>query len=64
MDGRMDRNRILIPRGTLSAEEINRIAADLFHIGYTVRKVSIQAGENKGSKYIEYWIDGKEKENV
>lgn len=60
----MDRNRILIPRVTLSAEEINRIAGDLFHIWYTVRKVSIQAGENKGSKYIEYWIDGKEKENV
>lgn len=60
----MDRQKILIPRGTLPADEINRIAADLFSIGYTVRKVSVLSGEHKGAKYIEYWIDGKGKEDV
>lgn len=58
------RQRILVPRGVLPAEEINRIAASLFHIGYTVKKTSVQAGEHKGAKCIEYWIDGKDGADV
>lgn len=56
----MEKQRILVPRGTLCMEEMERIAAYLFRIGYTVRKRSIQSGSNKGSKYIEYWIEGEE----
>ena len=58
----MDRQRILIPRGSLPAEEVDRIAADLFHVGYAVRKISVQSGENKGAKCIEYWIEGNERD--
>lgn len=56
----MIKNRILIPRGTLTTEEIEMIAGKLFKIGYTVRKVTISSGQNKGAKCIEFWIDGGE----
>lgn len=54
----MNRNRILVPRGTITSDEIEMIASKLFTIGYTVKKGSVTAGMNKGSKYIEFWIDG------
>lgn len=51
----MVKGRILIPRGTLVNEEMEMIASKIFKVGYTVRKVKITDGPNKGGKYIEYW---------
>lgn len=54
------RQRIIIPPGTLVNDQIARIASDLVMCSYSVKKGKVDKGENKGAKYIEYWIDKKE----
>lgn len=51
----MAKGMILVPRGSLSSEEMELLASKLFKIGYAVRKVTIKEGQNKGSRCIEYW---------
>lgn len=58
----MNINKILVPRGTLDSEEMEMVAAKLFKCGYSVRKLSITSGENKGCKAIQFWIDGGDKD--
>jgi hypothetical protein len=53
----MKRNRIVIPSGTLTNEEVETLIGKLAMCGYTVKKGKVSTGELKGTKYIEYWID-------
>lgn len=56
----MKRNRIHIPAGTLTNEEIEMISGKLIMCGYSVRKSKYKNGESKGVRYIEYWIETEE----
>jgi hypothetical protein len=54
------RNRIVIPSGTLTNEEVEILIGKIAMCGYTVKKGKVTTGDMKGTKYIEYWIDSEE----
>ncbi len=57
----MKRNRITIPNGALTNDEIEIVIGKLAMCGYTVKKGKYNTGEFKGTKYIEFWIDAEGK---
>lgn len=55
----MERNRIYIPAGSLTNEEMESVAVSLFKCGYTVKKGKTDKNSTtvKAAKYIEFWFE-------